>query len=193
VPRKRLFKIGLATAAAAVAAILAITSAFAHGTPTTTSRSMVGTIVNAATGASLVSFQDTAPTALTDEQTSDAIEAAELAAKIAAEQAELAAKLAAEQAEEAAEAAAAAAASTCVATDRAEDVTEQGTDPSEDSAEKTNGTESAAEDSAEQAARQTAEKAEAPEVKCAGAEGDHHSDGDNKEGSTKTFSKEGDH
>src|ERR1700681_3180793 len=88
VPRKTLFKIGLATAAAAVAAILAITSAFAHGTPTTTSRSMVGTIVNAATGASLVSFQDTAPTALTDEQTSDAIEAAELAAKIAAEQAE---------------------------------------------------------------------------------------------------------
>jgi hypothetical protein len=194
VPRKTIFKIGLATAAAAVAAILALTSAFAHGTPTTTGRSMVGTIVNAATGASLVSFQDPAPTALTDEQTTDAIEAAELAAKIAAEQAELAAKLAAQQAEEAAEAAAAAAASTCVATDQAEDVTEQGTDPSEDSAEKTNGTESASEDSAEQAARQTADKAEDPgEVKCAGAEGDHHSDGDSHESSTKTFSKEGDH
>jgi phosphate/sulfate permease len=188
VPRKRLFKIGLATAAAAVAAILAITSAFAHGTPTTTSRSMVGTIVNAATGASLVSFQDTAPTALTDEQTSDAIEAAELAAKIAAEQAELAAKLAAEQAEEAAEAAP----NACLAADQTEDTAEKAGDQSEDSSE-TKATESAAEDSAEQAARQTAEKAEAPEVKCAGAEGDHHSDGDNKEGSTKTFSKEGDH
>jgi hypothetical protein len=192
VPRKTIYKIGLATAAAAVAAIMAITSALAHGTPTTTGRSMVGTIVNAATGASLVSFQDPAPTALTDEQTSDAIEAAELAAKIAAEQAELAAKLAAQQAEEAAEAAAAAAATTCVATDQAEDVTEQGTDPSEDSAEKTNGSESALEDSNEKAAAQAAEKAEAPEVKCAGAEGDHKS-GDNHESSTKTFSKEGDH
>ena len=115
-PRKTLFKIGLASAAAAVAAILAITSAFAHGTPTTTSRSMVGTIVNAATGATLVSFQDPAPNTLTDEQTTDAIEAAELAAKIAAEQAELAAKLAAQQAEEAAEAAA----TTCVAADKTE-------------------------------------------------------------------------
>jgi len=38
-----------------VAAILAITSAFAHGTPTTTGRSMVGTIVNAATGATFIS------------------------------------------------------------------------------------------------------------------------------------------
>jgi len=186
VPRKTLFKIGLATAAAAVAAILAITSAFAHGTPTTTSRSMVGTIVNAATGASLVSFQDTAPTALTDEQTSDAIEAAELAAKIAAEQAELAAKLAAQQAEEAAEAAAAAAANTCVAADQTEDTAEKAGDQSEDASE-TKATESAAEDANEQSARQTADKAEAPEVKCAGAEGNSH------ESSTKTFSKEGDH
>ncbi len=107
-PRKTIFKIGLATAAAAVAAILAITSAFAHGTPTTAGRSMVGTIVNAATGATLVSFEDQAPTAVTDEQTSDAEEAAELAAEIAAQQAEAAAELAAQQAELAAEAAEAA-------------------------------------------------------------------------------------
>jgi phosphate/sulfate permease len=182
VPRKTLFKIGLATAAAAVAAILAITSAFAHGTPTTTSRSMVGTIVNAATGASLVSFQDPASNALTDEQTSDAIEAAELAAKIAAEQAELAAKLAAQQAEEAAEATP----NACVAADQTEDTAEKAGDTSEDSSE-TKATESASEDAAEQTARQAADKAEAPEVKCAGAEGDKH------ESSTKTFSKEGDH
>jgi hypothetical protein len=74
VPKKRLFKIGLATAAAAVAAIMAITVAFAHGTPTTTGRSMVGTIVNAATGASLVSFQDAAPNAISDEQAQDQLE-----------------------------------------------------------------------------------------------------------------------
>jgi hypothetical protein len=111
VPRKTMFKIGLATAAAAVAAIMAITSAFAHGTPTTTGRSMVATIVNTAAGAGLTSNDSIAPTTVTDEQAEDAIEAAELAAKIAAEQqqeaAELAARqaaLAAEQAGEAAEA-----------------------------------------------------------------------------------------
>jgi hypothetical protein len=111
VPRKTIFKIGLATAAAAVAAIMAITSAFAHGTPTTSGRSIVATIVNTAAGAGLTSNDSIAPTTVTDEQAEDAIEAAELAAKIAAEQqqeaAELAAKqaaLAAEQAAEAAEA-----------------------------------------------------------------------------------------
>jgi hypothetical protein len=98
VPRKTIFKIGLATAAAAVVAIMAITSAFAHGTPTTTGRSMVGTIVNAATGATLVSFEDQAPTTVTAEQTQDAEEAAELAAAIAAKQAQEAAELAAKQA-----------------------------------------------------------------------------------------------
>ncbi len=110
-PRKTIFKIGLATAAAAVAAIMAITSAFAHGTPTTSGRSIVATIVNTAAGAGLTSNDSIAPTTVTDEQAEDAIEAAELAAKIAAEQqqeaAELAAKqaaLAAEQAAEAAEA-----------------------------------------------------------------------------------------
>jgi riboflavin synthase len=109
VPRKTMFKIGLATAAAAVAAIMAITSAFAHGTPTTTGRSMVATIVNTAVGAGLTSNDSIAPTTVTDEQAEDAIEAAELAAKIAAEQqqeaAELAAKQAALAAEQAAEAA----------------------------------------------------------------------------------------
>jgi hypothetical protein len=108
VPKNNLFKIGVATAAAAAGAILAFTTVFAHSTPTTTGRSMVGTIVNAATGATLVSFEDQAPTAVTDEQTSDAEEAAELAAEIAAQQAEAAAELAAQQAELAAEAAEAA-------------------------------------------------------------------------------------
>jgi hypothetical protein len=189
VPRKTIFKIGLASAAAAVGAILAITSAFAHGTPTTTGRSMVGTIVNAATGATLVSFEDQAPTTVTDEQTADAEEAAELAAKIAAEQAELAAKLAAQQAEEAAEAAAA----TCTTADRTEDTAEKAGDQSEDTAE-TSATESATEDSAEQAARQATDTPEdKTEVKCVSAESEHHSDGDRQESSTKTFSSEGDH
>ena len=177
--RKTIFKIGLASAAAGVAAILAITSAFAHGTPTTTGRSMVGTIVNAATGATFVSFEDQAPTAVIDEQTADAEEAAELAAKLAAQ-----------RAEEAAEAAAA----ICTTADQTEDTSEAAADQSEDSAEKTNGTESAAEDSAEQAARQATDKPEdAAEVKCAATEGEHHSDGDSHESSTKTFSSEGDH
>jgi hypothetical protein len=190
VPKSNLFKIGVATAAAAVGAVLAFTSVFAHTTPTTPGRSMVGTIVNAATGASFVSFNDTAPTTLTVEQDQDAIEAAELAAKIAAQQAALAAKLAAERAEEAAEAAA----NTCLATDLTEDTAERAADQSEDAVEKTNGTESASEDAAEMAARQATDKPEdASEVKCAGAESEHHSDGDSKESTTKTFSSEGDH
>jgi hypothetical protein len=189
VPKNNLFKIGVATAAAAVGAILAISSVFAHTAPTATGRSMVGTIVNAATGASLVAFNDPAPNTLSDEQDQDAIEAAELAAKIAAEQAELAAKLAAERAEEAAEAAAA----TCLAADRTEDTAERAADQSEDATE-TSATESATEDSAEMAARQATDKPEdASEVKCSGAEEEHHSDGDSHEGSTTTFSAEGDH
>jgi hypothetical protein len=103
VPRKTVFKIGLATAAAAIAAIMAITSAFAHGTPTTTGRSMVATIVNTAAGAGLTSNDSIASTAISDEQDQDAIEAAELAAKIAAEQQQEAAELAAKQAALAAE------------------------------------------------------------------------------------------
>jgi hypothetical protein len=105
VPRKTMFKIGLATAAAAVAAIMAITSAFAHGTPTTTGRSMVATIVNTAAGAGLTSNDSIAPTAVTDEQAADAAEAAEIAAEQQQEAAELAAKQAALAAEQAAEAA----------------------------------------------------------------------------------------
>ena len=189
-PKSNLFKIGVATAAAAVGAILAFTTVFAHTTPTTTGRSMVSTIVNAATGASFVAFNDPAPTTVTAEQDQDAIEADELAAKIAAEQAELAAKLAAEKAEEAAEAAA----SPCLAADQTEDTAERAADQAEDAAEKTNGTESASEDSAEMAARQATDKPEdAAEVKCAGAEEEHHSDGGSHESSTKTFSSEGDH
>jgi hypothetical protein len=185
VPKNNLFKIGVATAAAAAGAILAFSTVFAHTTPTTTSRSVVGTIVNAATGATLVSFNDTAPQTVTDEQDQDAVEAADLAAKIAAEQAELAAKLAAEQAEEAAEAAAA----TCIAADKTEDTSERAPDQSEDTSE-TSANESASEDSAEMAARQATDQPEdKTETPCAGAEGEHHSDGEG----TKTFSSEGDH
>lgn len=188
-PKSNFFKIGVATAAAAVGAILAFTSVFAHAAPTTTGRSMVGTIVNAATGASFVAFNDTAPTTVTDEQDQDAIEAAELAARIAAEQAALAAKLAAERAEEAAEAAA----NSCVVADQSEDSAERAPDQSEDTTE-TSATESATEDSAEMAARQATDKTEdTSEVRCAVAEEEHHSDGDSKEGHTTTFSSEGDH
>lgn len=106
-----MFKIGVATAAAALGAILAITSVFAHSTPTTNGRSLVGSIVSAAHTASFPVFtNEPAPTTLTDEQAQDAEEAAELAAQIAAEQAaeaaeqaQDAAELAAEQAAEAAE------------------------------------------------------------------------------------------
>jgi len=189
VPKTRLFKIGVATAAAAVGATLAFTSVFAHTPPTATGHSIVGTIVNAAARASFTSSDDPALTGLTNEQDQDAIEAAELAAKIAAEQAKLAAELAAQKAEEAAEAAA----TTCTSGDQTEDTAEKASDQSEDKTE-TSATESASEDSAEKAARratdQPEDKTEAP---CAGAEGDHHSDGDNKEGSTTTFSSEGDH
>ena len=187
-PRNNLYKIGVATAAAAVGAILAFTSVFAHTTPPATGRSIVGTIVTAATSAGLVA-DDPALNGLTNEQDQDAIEAAELAAKIAAEQAELAAKLAAEQAEEAAEAAAA----TCVAADKTEDTSEKAADQSEDAAE-TAATESTTEDSAERAAQQATDTPEdKSEVRCAGAESDHRSDGDSKEGPTTTFSSKGDH
>ena len=184
-PKSSLVKIGVATAAAAVGAILAFTSVFAHTPSTTTGRSIAGTIVNAAVRASFVPVDDPALTGLTNEQDQDAIEAAELAAERAA----LAAKLAAEQAEEAAEAAAA----TCVTADKTEDTSEKAADQSEDAAE-TGATESATEDSTEHAAQQATDKPEdTSEVKCAGVEGDHHSDGDNKEGTTTTFSTEGDH
>ena len=187
-PKSNLFKIGVATAAAAVGAILAFTSVFAHTPSTTTSRSIVGTIVIAATSAGLVA-DDPALSGLTNEQDQDAIEAAELAAKIAAEQAKLAAELAAQKAEEAAEAAAA----TCTSGDQTEDAAEKASDQSEDKTE-TSATESASEDSAEKAARQATDQPEdKTEAPCAGAEGDHHSEGDNKEGGTTTFSSERDH
>jgi hypothetical protein len=110
VPRNNLFKIGLATAAAAVGAVLAITSVFAHSAPTTSGHSIVGSLIRAEVVASFPVFTaDKAPNTITDEQATDAEEAAELAAAIAAQQAELAAKQAAEAAEKAAEQAAEAA------------------------------------------------------------------------------------
>jgi hypothetical protein len=186
VPRNTTLKIGLATAAAAVGAILAITSAFAHGTPTTTGRSLVGTIVNTAAGAAMTSNDSVASTTVSDEATSDAIEAAELAAKIAAEQAAAAAAAAAKAAEEAAEATPPTA---CVAADQAEDTAEKAADQTEDAAEKTNGSESATEDSNEKTAAQATDTPEdATEVPCPGAEGDHHSEGAGHEGSATTLS-----
>lgn len=101
-----MFKIGVATAAAAAGAILAITSVFAHATPNTNGRSLVGSIVSAAHSASFPVFtNELAPTTLTDEQAQDAQEAAELAAEIAAQQAAEAAEQAQDAAEQAAEAA----------------------------------------------------------------------------------------
>ena len=46
-PKNNLFKIGVATAAAAVGAVLAITSVFAHSAPATSGHSIVGSIVKA--------------------------------------------------------------------------------------------------------------------------------------------------
>ena len=77
-PKNNLFKIGVAVAAAGVGAILAITSVFAHATPTTSGHSIVGSIVRADVAASFPFFTaDTAPNALTTEQTNDAEEAAD--------------------------------------------------------------------------------------------------------------------
>jgi phosphate/sulfate permease len=108
--RNNLFKFGVAAAAAGVGAILAITSVFAHSSPTASGHSIVGSIVKAevAAGFPLVNF-DAAPNTVIDEQAADAEEAAELAAAIAAQQAEQAAEQAAQAAELAKEQAAQAA------------------------------------------------------------------------------------
>jgi len=162
VPRSNLFKIGVATAAAAVGAILAITSVFAHTTPTMNGHSLVGSIVTAATLASLPA-KEPVPSLRVAEQALDDQEAAELAAKIAAQQAAKQAALAAKQAEEAAEAAP----SACQIADQGEDTLEKAADKTED-AKETNGTvtESPIEDANEKTLRQAADKLESPEVKC---------------------------
>jgi hypothetical protein len=101
-----MFKIGVATAAAAVGAVLAITSVFAHTTPSSSSRSVVGGIVSAAHAASFpLAANDPALNVLANEQITDQEEAAELAAELAAQQAEQAKEAAAAAAEAAAEAA----------------------------------------------------------------------------------------
>jgi len=110
VPRNNMFKIGVATAAAAAGAILAISSVFAHSTPATGGTSIVGGVVDAATLASVPDLdQLSVSNEITAEQAQDAAEAAALAAQIAAEQQQEAAELAAEQAALAAEQAAEAA------------------------------------------------------------------------------------
>jgi hypothetical protein len=95
-----MFKIGVATAAAAVGAVLAITSVFAHTTPSSNGRSVVGGIVSAAHAASFpLVANDPALNVLANEQIADQEEAAELAAELAAKQAEQAAEAAAEAAD----------------------------------------------------------------------------------------------
>jgi hypothetical protein len=101
-----MLKIGVASAAAAVGAVLAITSVFAHTTPSTNGRSVVGSIVNAAHAASFpLVANDPALNALANEQITDEEEAAELAAELAAKQAEAAKEAAAKAAAAAASAA----------------------------------------------------------------------------------------
>ena len=105
-PRNNMFKIGVATAAAAVGAVLAITSVFAHTTPSSNGRSVVGGIVSAAHAASFpLVANDPALNVLANEEITDQEEAAELAAELAAKQTEQAAEAAAAAAEAAAEAA----------------------------------------------------------------------------------------
>jgi hypothetical protein len=98
-PRTNLLKIGIATAAAAVGATLAITSVFAHSTPSAAGHSVVGSIVKAPHAASFPAFaNDPVPNAVTATAELKA-EAAEAAAELAAEQAAAAAKAAAEAAD----------------------------------------------------------------------------------------------
>ena len=183
-PRSNLFKIGVATAAAAVGAILAITSVFAHTTPTMNGHSLVGSIVTAATLASLPA-KEPVPSLRVAEQALDDQEAAELAAKIAAQQAALAAQQAAKQAEEAAEAAP----SACQIADQGEDTLEKGADKTVDIADRTNGTENPAEDAAEKAADKPED---AGEVKCVVTPATTHIDSDNHP-ATSTFTVKAKH
>ena len=154
-PSSKVFKFGAAASAAAVGLILAITSVGAHTGTATTSRSLMSGIVTLAVSATTpVVEQDPPSNALTDEQTQDAIEAAEKAAALAAEQqkeaAELAAELAARQA-----------AASCLAADKTEDASERSADQTEDTAEGTSSsTGDLAEDSAERAADKTEDAAE---------------------------------
>ncbi|TAN32790.1 hypothetical protein EPN29_07125 [bacterium] len=96
-PKKTMFRIGAATAAAAAGVILAITSVAAHSDTRATGDSLIGSLVSAADSTGLSPDQaGSAPNSVTDEQASDA-------AELAAQQAEQAAELAAQQAEQAAE------------------------------------------------------------------------------------------
>lgn len=203
-PKNNMVKIGVATAVAAVGAILAITSVFAHTVPSTSAHSVVGSLAKAARAASFpLVANEPALNLFANDQIADAEEAAERAAALAALQQKIAAELAAKKA-------AAAAADPCIAADqtedaaenaadKAEDAAEKAAEKAEDAAEKANGTESAAEDAAEKAAEQTEDAAEkaarqatdgpedATEVKCAPAaasvktfaagSSNHHSEG----------------
>ena len=177
-PSRKAFKIGAATLAATVGVIFAITSVFAHSTPSSSGSSIVGSIVKAATLASFPVFTtDPAATTLTDEQDQDAIEAAEAAAALAAEQAK-------EAAERAAELAAQQAAAACKTTDQPEDVAERSADQAEDASEVKGSAGDAAEDAAEKAADKTEDAAEPKcHVSVVNNETDEH-----KSSEQKTFS-----
>ena len=185
-PSRKAFKIGAATLAATVGVIFAITSVFAHSTPSSSGSSIVGSIVKAATLASFPVFTtDPAATTLTDEQDQDAIEAAEAAAALAAEQQK-------EAAEKAAELAAQQAAAACKATDQPEDVAERTADQTEDKSETptTSGDEETANpaDQTEDAAEKAADKTEdAAEPKCHVSVVNNETD-EHKSSEQKTFS-----
>ncbi len=153
-PNRKAFKIGAATVAATVGVIFAITSVAAHSTPSSSGKSIVGNIVEAARAASFPAFStDKAPNTVTDEQDQDAIEAAAAAAALAAKQQE-------EAAGRAAALAAQQAATACKATDQPEDAAERAADKTEDAAEVKGSAGDQAEDAAEKAADKTEDAAE---------------------------------
>lgn len=187
-PRTNLLKLGAAAGAALAGVILAITSVTAHSTQASTlhqsSKSVVGTVIQAARVASFSLFQPEAPLSarLNSIELETEADAAELLAaqeKAAAE----AAELAAEQAAAAAEAAAEAAAATCSSTDLTEDATEK-----------------AAAEAAEAAATPGAEDqaelvpdadltADTTEAACAG--GENHNDHESDQGADHEHTSDG--
>ncbi|HEV2033109.1 MAG TPA: hypothetical protein VGU71_02755 [Candidatus Dormibacteraeota bacterium] len=182
-PRTNLLKLGAAAGAALAGVILAITSVTAHSTQASTlhqsSKSVVGTVIQAARVASFPLFAPEAPRSLVRnsieiEAEADAAELLEAQQKAAAEAAAAAAKAAEEAAEQVAPPA-------CVAVDQPEDLTEkaeasEAAEPATEAADQT-------EDATEKANDQAEDKTEAP---CNNgdehhAEGDeHHSDGADK-------------
>lgn len=166
-PRTNVLKVGLATGAAIAGVILAITSVAAHSTQASTlhqtSKSVVGSLIEAANSASLPFVAPDPP--LSGVRDSVELEAETDAAELLAAQQKAAAELAAEQAEAAAKAAAEAAeqAATppaCVAIDQPEDVTEKA--EASEAAEPTTEAADQTEDATEKANDKTEDAGEAP-------------------------------